>query len=186
MLGRFFNRDRQGERIASALYGAIVAQARQPALYSELAVPDSVSGRFEMLVLHLILLSRRLKNASEPSRIVGQGAFDLFCSDMDNSLRELGISDLKVPRRMREVGEAYFGRSAAYEPGLNAADPEALATALERIVYDGRAPAGMALALARYAIAAADRLHRQDEAEIAAASPIFADVARFVPEEKLA
>jgi cytochrome b pre-mRNA-processing protein 3 len=184
LFGRFLNRDRQGERIAAALYGAIVAQARLPSLYSELAVPDSVSGRFEMLILHLVLLARRLKTAAEPARKAGQDVFDLFCAEMDNSLRELGVSDLRVPRKMREVGEAYFGRSAAYEARLGAADIDGLAAAFERIVFEGKAPEDMPQALARYALAAAEELRRQDEGTIVASGPAFPDPARFLLEEK--
>jgi cytochrome b pre-mRNA-processing protein 3 len=184
LFGRFFNRDQHGERIASALYGAIVAQARQPALYAALSVPDSVSGRFEMLVLHVVLLSRRLKTAGEVARNAGQDVFDLFCAEMDNSLRELGVSDLRVPRKMREVGEAYFGRSAAYETGLVAADMGGLAAAFERIVFEGKAPEGASRALARYALAAAEELRRLDEGTIVASGPAFPDPARFVLEAK--
>jgi cytochrome b pre-mRNA-processing protein 3 len=186
LFGRFFNRDRHGERIASTLYGAVVAQTRQPALYADLSVPDSVSGRFEMLVLHLVLLSRRLGTAGEPARKAGQDVFDLFCAEMDNSLREMGVSDLRVPRRMREMGEAYFGRSAAYEAGLAAGDVDGLAAAFERIVFEGKAPGGMPQALARYALASADELRRQDEAAIVAGRPAFPDPARFLLEERSA
>jgi cytochrome b pre-mRNA-processing protein 3 len=184
LFGRFFNRDRHGERIASALYGAIVAQARQPALYSELGVPDSVSGRFEMLVLHLVLLSRRLKSAGEPARKAGQDVFDLFCTEMDNSLREMGIGDLSVPRKMREVGEAYFGRSAAYEAALAAGDIDGLAAAFERIVFEAKDPPGASHGLARYALAGTEALRRQDDEAILTARPDFPDPARFLLEEK--
>jgi len=122
MLSRLFRRDRRGEAIASSLYGAIVAQARRPALYAGLGVPDSVAGRFEMVLLHTILVTRRLALAGEAGRAAGQGVFDLFCRDMDHSLREMGVGDLSVPKKMRKVGEAYFGRAAAYEPGLAAGD----------------------------------------------------------------
>jgi cytochrome b pre-mRNA-processing protein 3 len=184
LFGRFFNRDRQGERIASALYGAIVAQARQPALYADLSVPDSVSGRFEMILLHLIILAQRVKTAGEPARKAGQDTFDLFCTDMDNSLREMGVGDLSVPRKMREVGEAYFGRSAAYEGALAAGDVDSLAAAFERIIFEGKAPAGVSRALARYALAGAAELRRQDDSAIVAAGPAFPDPARFLLEER--
>jgi cytochrome b pre-mRNA-processing protein 3 len=184
LLGRFFKRDRQSERIAAALYGAIVAQARQPALYADLSVPDSVSGRFEMILLHLVLLSRRLKTAGEEARKAGQEAFDLFCTDMDNSLREMGVGDLAVPKKMREVGEAYFGRSAAYEAGLSTGDVEGLAAAFDRIVYEGRAPAGVSEAMARYSLAGAEELRRQDEAAIMAGGPAFPNPVGFLLAER--
>lgn len=183
MLSRLFRRDRRGEAIASSLYGAIVAQARHPALYAGLGVPDSVAGRFEMVLLHTILVTRRLASAAEAGRKAGQGVFDFFCQDMDHSLREMGVGDLSVPKKMRKVGEAYFGRAAAYEPGLAAGDAGLLAEPIGRTVLAEAASPGAAGALAAYAIAAADRLKAQDEAAITAAGPDFPDPESFVAAE---
>ena len=183
MLSRLFRRDRRGEAIASSLYGAIVAQARRPALYAGFGVPDSVAGRFEMVLLHTILVTRRLASANEAGRKAGQGVFDLFCQDMDHSLREMGVGDLSVPKKMRKVGEAYFGRAAAYEPGLAAGDAAMLAEPIGRTVFAEAAGPGAAGALAAYAIAAADKLKAQDEEAIAAAGPGFPDPELFVAAE---
>jgi cytochrome b pre-mRNA-processing protein 3 len=183
MLSRLFRRDRRGEAIASSLYGAIVAQARRPALYAGLGIPDSVAGRFEMVLLHTILVTRRLASATEAGRKAGQGVFDLFCQDMDHSLREMGVGDLSVPKKMRKVGEAYFGRAAAYEPGLAAGDAAALALPIGRTVFAEEARPAAAGALAAYALAAAERLKAQDEEAITAAGPDFPDPALFVAAE---
>jgi len=183
MLSRLFRRDRRGEAIASSLYGAIVAQARRPALYAGLGVPDSVAGRFEMVLLHTILVTRRLASAAEAGRGAGQGVFDLFCRDMDHSLREMGVGDLTVPKKMRKVGEAYFGRAAAYEPGLAAGDAAVLAEPIGRTVFAEAAGPGAAEALAAYAVAAAETLKAQDEAAITAAGPDFPDPELFVAVE---
>ena len=180
MLSRLFRRDRRGEAIASSLYGAIVAQARRPALYAGLGVPDSVAGRFEMVLLHTILVTRRLALAGEVGRAAGQGVFDLFCRDMDHSLREMGVGDLSVPKKMRKVGEAYFGRAAAYEPGLAAGDAAVLTEPIGRTVFIEEAGPGAAGALALYAVAAAEKLKAQDEAAITAAGPDFPDPELFV------
>jgi cytochrome b pre-mRNA-processing protein 3 len=183
MLSRLFRRDRRGEAIASSLYGAIVAQARRPALYAGLGVPDSVAGRFEMVLLHTILVTRRLALAGEAGRAAGQGVFDLFCRDMDHSLREMGVGDLSVPKKMRKVGEAYFGRAAAYEPGLAAGDAAVLAEPIGRTVFTEDSGLGAAGALAAYAVAAADKLKAQDEEAIRAAGPDFPDPELFVAAE---
>lgn len=183
MLSRLFRRDRRGEAIASSLYGAIVAQARRPALYAGLGVPDSVAGRFEMVLLHTILVTRRLASAAEAGRKAGQGVFDLFCQDMDHSLREMGVGDLTVPKKMRKVGEAYFGRAAVYEPGLAAGDAAVLAEPIGRTVFAEEAGPGAAEALAAYAVAAAETLKAQDEEAIAAAGPGFPDPELFVAAE---
>jgi cytochrome b pre-mRNA-processing protein 3 len=98
----------------------------------------------------------------------------------------MGVGDLSVPRKMREVGEAYFGRGAAYEAALAAGDADGLAAAFERIIFEGKAPIGASRALARYALAAASELRGQDEAAIIAAGPVFPDPARFLLEERQA
>lgn len=121
-----------------AIYGMIVAQAREPLFYRDLAVPDTVDGRFDMVLLHLWLVLRRLPADADLSQgLLSQGLFDRFCSDMDDNLRELGTSDLKVPRKMQEFGRAFYGRTAAYDAALGA-DTEALAAALSKNIYNGR------------------------------------------------
>ena len=81
-------------------------------------MPDTVLGRFDMIVLHLVLLLRRLRAGEAAHRALAQGVFDAFCRDMDDNLREMGISDQGVPRQMRKVGEAFYGRAQAYEAAL--------------------------------------------------------------------
>ena len=100
-----------------AIYGMIVTQAREPIFYRDLGVPDTVNGRFDLLLLHLWLMLRRLKSVDDGTAL-SQGLFDHFCNDMDDNLRELGVSDLKVPKRMQAFGEAFYGRTAAYDMAL--------------------------------------------------------------------
>ena len=127
---------RQRQETIDRLYGAIVAQARAPAFYADLCVPDTLSGRFDMMVLHVYLVYRRLASESG-TRAMGQALFDRFCSDMDGTLREHGVGDLAVPRKMRTIGEAFYGRAKVYDAALAAADDAALAAALERNVFGG-------------------------------------------------
>jgi cytochrome b pre-mRNA-processing protein 3 len=125
----------------AALYGAIVAQARHAVFYQNYAVPDTVLGRFDMIVLHLVLVLRRLRDGgaarSAPQRAAAQGVFDAFCRDMDDNLREMGIGDQAVPDQMRRVGEAFYGRAQAYEAALQQPADDALIAALVRNVYPG-------------------------------------------------
>ena len=118
-----------------AIYGMIVAQAREPLFYRELGVRDSVDGRFDMLLLHLWLVMRELKLKGAP-RALSQGLVERFCSDMDDNLRELGTADLRVPKKMQEFGRAFYGRAGAYDMAL-AAGPEPLALALSKNIYNG-------------------------------------------------
>lgn len=110
------------------IYGMIVAQAREPKFYQSLGVDDTVNGRFEMIVLHLWLVLHRAGQQDENAAFA-QVLFDHFCSDLDANLREMGVGDLAVPKRMQAFGEAFYGRSAAYDRALaDEDDPKAALT----------------------------------------------------------
>ncbi len=164
----FLHRSRRDETIG-ALYGAIVAQARRPVFYRALGVPDTLEGRFEMLVLHLALVLDRLE-AEAAERETGQGIFDRFCQDMDDHMREMGVGDLTVPKKMRRLADAFYGRRAAY--GAAQGHAGALEAALRRNVFDG-APGGDARALSRYVGDAEAILARQDAGAIAAGQLVW-------------
>jgi cytochrome b pre-mRNA-processing protein 3 len=134
-----------------ALYGAIVAQARLSSFYLAYGVPDTVEGRFDMIVLHLALLLRRLARGAGPTRKLGQVIFDRFCRDMDHNLREMGVGDLSVSKEMQRLAEAFYGRAEAYERALAGSDHKPLAAALARNALGevGR-PSGKATCLAAY------------------------------------
>jgi cytochrome b pre-mRNA-processing protein 3 len=117
-----------------ALYGEIVARARQPGFYLDHAIPDTVEGRFEMIVLHLSLIFHRLKSEDAAVTRSAQKVLDAFFRDMDRSLREMGIGDLSVPKKMKKLGDAYHGRSLAYDRALDAGDAGAFAAAVARNV----------------------------------------------------
>jgi cytochrome b pre-mRNA-processing protein 3 len=117
-----------------AIYGMIVTQAREPLFYQTLQVPDTVSSRFDMVLLHLWIVLSRLRQKDDQG--LAQALFDQFCSDMDANLREMGVGDLAVPKRMRAFGEAFYGRSAAYDRAL-AEGSEPLAEAFNKNIYNG-------------------------------------------------
>jgi cytochrome b pre-mRNA-processing protein 3 len=175
------------------LYGAIVAQARSPAFYTGYGVSDSVEGRFELIVLHLVLVLRRFGGEAEagPGRAagptsghpVGQQLFDLFCRDLDDNLREMGVGDLAVPREMRKFGEAFYGRQAAYGAALGATDDRELEKALARnilgAVLDVAEPNENGARLARYTRKAAEQLDAQGEDELLAGKVDFPEPEAF-------
>jgi cytochrome b pre-mRNA-processing protein 3 len=150
-----------------AIYGMIVTQAREPSFYRDLAVPDTVNGRFDLLVLHLWLVLRRLRTA-EGAAGLSQALFDRFCGDMDDNLREMGVGDLTVPKRMQAFGEAFYGRTAAYDLALEAGD-EPLAQALCKNILNGEGIEN-ARGLVLYAKAAISSLDLQDDKALLAAS----------------
>ena len=151
----------------SALYGMIVAQARLPCFYRDYAVADTVNGRFDLIVLHLALVLDRLAQDSA-LRSLGQGVFDRFCQDMEHNLREMGIGDLKVPKEMQRIGEAFYGRARAYQAALADADGKALADAIVRNIYGGSPPEpSLAPRLAAYMRVAVGDLAAQGAAGLA-------------------
>jgi cytochrome b pre-mRNA-processing protein 3 len=167
MKSPLFRRNRRDDSIA-ALYGMIVAQARLPAFYRAYGVPDTVNGRLEMILLHVFLFFRRMRGDAQPVRALGQEVFDLFCRDMDGNLREMGVGDLAVPRHMQRIGEAYYGRAAAYETALAAGDGQALADSLLRNVFSGQSvDAPAARRLAAYIMETVRQLATQDAADFA-------------------
>ncbi len=181
MLGRLFRPDRADEAAAVAIYGALVAQARAPALYALLGVPDSVSGRFEMVVLHTVLTIDRLKRDGERGGALGQHVFDDFCRDMDQSLRELGFGDMAVPKRMKKLGESFYGRAEAY--GSAVGDRAALATAIARNVFPDMDAGASARRLADYARAVMEALAATPMEELVAGKVAFPDPAAFAGAE---
>lgn len=131
------------------VYRAIVAQSRQPVFYAERGVPDTVTGRFDMISLHMALIFRRLRGADK-TKDFSQAVFDLFFKDMDRSLREMGVTDMGVPKKIQKMGNLFFGLLAAINEAMDRGDKEALAAVFSRNIYED---AGLdhARALADYA-----------------------------------
>jgi cytochrome b pre-mRNA-processing protein 3 len=133
MFKRLFGRERAVNRdVIEALYAAIVAAARRETYFSQWDVPDTPLGRFEMISLHMVLVQHRLRDAGGGAAEIAQELIDDFFTDVDHSLRELGIGDLGVPKRMKKLARMYYGRTLSYAAAVEAGDREALAAALAR------------------------------------------------------
>lgn len=145
---------------ADALFAAAVEQARAPAFYTDFAVEDTVEGRFELLTLHIFLLLRRLKGAEGQSKRLAQHLLDSFFANLDASLREMGVGDLSVGRKIRGLAEAFYGRIGAYQHAMTETDPQLLEETLARNVYETTEPAAGA-ALAAYVRRASASLDEQ-------------------------
>jgi len=135
LLDRLF-RPRPSVNAGRALYVRAVEQSRTPALYSDLGAPDTAEGRFEIYSLHVVLLLDRLRGHGTVASEVSQHLFDTYVKDLDHALRELGVGDLSVGRKMRKLGEAFYGRGKSYETAFAALpDEEPLRALLSRTVY---------------------------------------------------
>jgi cytochrome b pre-mRNA-processing protein 3 len=146
-----------------AVYEAIVAAARRPLLYAEFGVPDTVMGRFDMIVLHAYLVLEKVKSTEVH---FAQALTDEIFRDMDRSLREMGVGDLSVGKKVRNLAEVFHGRLGAYRRGFD--DSESLADALQRNVWAGAMKEGEPSRLAAYAQALRQRLCAQSPGDIAA------------------
>lgn len=160
----------QGRAKAENLYGAVVTLARTPEFYSRFGVPDTPEGRFEMVALALFLTLERLKGFPGQDKLV-QGGIEAFVTDMDDCLREMGVGDLGVSKRVKRAAAAFYERAGSYRPALAGADQAALAEALTRHVYSGHAGAE-APALAALAIAMQQKLVTSSEAEVASGAAL--------------
>ncbi len=136
------------ERAGFELYTSAVQAARDPYIFETLRAPDTLDGRFDVIGLYVFLMVNRLHAESETGKDLAQAVFDAMFSDMDINLREIGVSDMRVGKRMRAMWEAFNGRSAAYAAALTAGDMAALPEAVARNVWRGQAPEGSAAALA--------------------------------------
>lgn len=145
MTSRLLRRDTERRRIHE-LYVSIAEAARRPEFYTELGVPDEVESRYDVLSVHVILVLRRFKMERARTAKHAQLLFDVMFRDVDDTLREMGVGDLRVGKKVREYAEAFFGRALAYEKALDGDEP--LETALGRNVYgDEEAPGAKALAV---------------------------------------
>ena len=170
-LKRFFQRPvfHQPTPPERSVYEAIVAAARHPVFYADWGVADTLDGRFDMISLHGFLVLDRLKGVEEGFR---QNLVDEFFRDMDRSLREMGVGDISVGKKVRKMAEVFYGRAAAYDHAL-AAGHGAVAAALERNVFaDGPAGDGAAR-LADYLVDQRRHLAAQETRAIAAGTVQF-------------
>ena len=162
---------RHRREAARRLYMAAVRQAREPTLYSAGGVADTLDGRFELIVLHVVPLMRRLRACDGAGRQLSQALFDVMFDDMDQSLREMGVGDLRVGKRVKQMARAFYGRAMAYDSAFDqtpgAERRRTIAEALERNVYNDEPPPGAPVqALAGYVEALLDALDGQNPAAL--------------------
>lgn len=125
-----------------ALYEGIVAQSRQKLFYADWGVPDTVTGRFDMISVHMALVLRRLQHEGDACSTFAQALFDLFFKDMDRSLREMGVGDVSVPKRIEKMGGLFFGLVEGLGEALSSSENAPLeAFVLRNFLSDAHADA---------------------------------------------
>ena len=178
---------RANRHLIEQLHGEIVAAARRPALYLDLQAPDTQDGRFEMIALHAGLVLRRLSAISglgeDIAQDLAQDLADCVFRHFDDALREIGVGDTTVPKRIKKMVEAFYGRNKAYAEGLAEPEGDRLERALARNVYSAEtlAAAPAAPALARYARACVAALDAQGIDDFAAGRIAFPEPSSAQP-----
>lgn len=156
---QWFRRRAEASRTAEKLYGSVVAAARHPAFYRDMGAPDTPEGRFELVALHLFLLLEGMKRQNPSDPELAQRTIETFVTDMDDCMREMGVGDMAVAKKVKRAAAAFYERAAVYRPAL--AEPgRALEDSIAKYVFAGAMTGDHALAqdgaarLARYMRAA--------------------------------
>ena len=155
---------------AEQLYYDVLAASRQAPLFSDYGVEDSIDGRFDALCLLQSVMMRRLSGQEGAVKELAQGLFDAMFNDMDLTLREMGVGDMGVGKRVKLMSEAYMGRLKSYDEAISAADKEALAEALRRNLYRGEEVHPKEAELATQIMAMATSLDSVSDADFLSAS----------------
>lgn len=161
---------------AHATYVTLVAQARKPWFYGQQAIADTVDGRFDVIVLHLFLVIHRLRGEhSQDAAHFARALSEVFFSDMDRNIREMGSTDTGVGKRIKNMAQAFYGRLSAYENGMLSSD--ALCAAIKANLYRGNDAASkeQLAALEAYVRRNRDHLAAQPLTELLAGRLSFLD-----------
>jgi cytochrome b pre-mRNA-processing protein 3 len=126
-----------GRRKARELYGAVVAQARMPVFYLDHHVADTAEGRYEMVALHLIVLLERMAAPDIGDEELRREVLEAFVVDMDDAMREMGVGDTNVPKKVKWAAAGVYERGVAYRAALASEGTDELVAALVKYVYHG-------------------------------------------------
>ena len=154
-------------RTARSLYGSIVTQSRSHAFYADWGVPDTHEGRFEVIALHLALVLRRLAAEGQPGQALGRTLTEAFVVDLDDTLREMTVGDLAVPKQVKHAVAALHDRYSTYGAALDSPAPEALGSAVRARLGELRGAQALDVeAISAYIREAAGALARQAGVEV--------------------
>lgn len=167
-------RSRSG-RTAAELYGSIVTAARREAFYSELGIPDTPDGRFVMLLLHMYLALERLRKEGGAGQELSRALVETFVTDMDDCMRELGVGDLTVPRKVKKAAGALYDWAADFRQAEASGGESTLAVALERRLQPFLAPPA-ARQMAAYMRRQADGLREQSAEALLSGRIMFTEM----------
>ena len=174
-LKRFLRRP-AGAAGSGEIYGVIVAQARLPAFYRAVGVPDTLEGRFSVLTLHLFAVLHRIKSEGAAGRPLAQDLMDRFSKDIETVLRELGVSDLKIPKKMRALAGSSLGQLETYEVALGEGSEALQAAIAAALPLDEDKAEAVSVRLAVYLQDMVRALKQQSPAALNAGQVFFPEI----------
>ena len=136
---RIFGFKKYDESVLS-LYTNIVTQSRTKSFYRLYGVPDTINGRFDLITLHMFIVLRRLKELGDEGIKLSQDLFDIMFADMDKNMREMGVGDLSVGKKIKVLATAFYGRIKAYDNGIAGLNDETLVACLKRNLFSEIVP----------------------------------------------
>lgn len=177
MIVSWFRQRKSIKSAAAGLYQAVVAQSRDPRFYTELGVSDTLDGRFDLVSMHVFLIIARLRQEKGGCKL-GQALFDCMFRSMDDTLREIGVGDLSVPKHMHKMMKAFNGRAHTYFAAINDNNFESLEQAVIRNIYrtEGDGVPAAAHQMADYVSLASDSLRMQDFQALSAGHVSFPSI----------
>jgi cytochrome b pre-mRNA-processing protein 3 len=131
---------------AEKIYDAIVAQSRNPAFYLRCGVPDTLSGRFDMLVIHMFVVLQILKLGGREGQLLAQEIVEAFIREMDTMVRDLGVSDRNVPKEVRKIAQLFYGQLLAYSTALQRNEAKGLANEVWKSFQSGEGASSASIA----------------------------------------
>lgn len=175
-LGIYFGQERQEKQRADALYNHVVAASRNPMLYGASGAPDTANGRFELIILHIFMLFRRMQDDDDQVKSIKQKTFDCFLENMDVNLREIGVGPDGVPKRIQKMLENFYGRASAYQSAIDDNDVDKMAEVIARNFYaDGKTNQPGAQHIAQYVFKAIKLLDQASTEELLICNFKFSD-----------
>lgn len=172
IFGLFRNR-KHNQAIMKRQYDLLTAISRDPVFFTDYDLPDTVMGRFEMVSIVMILFFRRTRASDTSGQELAQEIVDAFFQDLDHAIREIGIGDVAVPKRMKKFAGMFYGRLESYAKALDSRDEAGLADALRRNIHPDRADAPDMQRLAHYIIETEQTLSAEPEERIATGTLAF-------------
>ena len=179
MMFGLFRKNKVNHALMVRQYAALTHAARNPVFFESMRVPDTVMGRFEMLSIVLILYFRRTATSSDAVRAIAQEIVEAFFEDLDHSMRELGIGDNGVPKRMKKLAGMFYGRLDSYARALESGDVDALEAALRRNIHPENTDEALSMRrLADYMVKSEDGLKAVPESVLANGDASLPDAAK--------